>query len=142
MPEKLYFIYNPLNGSKDWVSEREFKIGSQKLRDVFGVLYLSDVLIMLQYNAPFKESIMKEFNLTKEEMISLHHVCRMITKAELMEFITKEVNDNASSARNDSLEASCPSTIELKDGFFIWNEEKSCYDETAEMKTPRCLQKH
>lgn len=133
MFEKLYLIYNPLNGLKDWVSEREFNIGSQKLRDVFGVLYLSDVRIMLQFNTAFKEAVMEENNLGKEDMISLRHVCRLITKAELVEFINEEAEDIAHFDINHSSNPSYPSSIELKDGCFIWNEVTECYDE-AEIK--------
>lgn len=125
MYEKLYLIHNPLDGIKDWVSEREFSIGSQKLRNVFGVLYLDDVKIMLHYNNPFKESIMKEYNITAEESISLHHVCRMISKTELMELIRRGAKDNADC---DSSFSPYPSRIELSDGCFIWNKEKGCYD--------------
>ena len=132
MYEKLYLIHNPLDGMKDWVSEREFTVGSQKLRNVFGVLYLDDVKIMSYYNNPFKESIMKEYNITGEESISLHHVCQMISKTELMELIEREAKDNAD---NDSFfSPSYPSSIELSDGCFIWNEEKGCYDEALQEK--------
>ena len=131
MYEKLYLIHNPLDGIKDWVSEREFTIGSQKLRNVFGVLYLDDVKIMLHYNNPFKESIMKEYNITAEESISLYHVCRMISKTELMELIEREAKDNADS---DSSFSPYPSSIELSDGCFIWNKEKGYYDEALQDK--------
>ncbi len=133
MYEKLYLIHNPLDGMKDWVSEREFTVGSQKLRNVFGVLYLDDVKIMLHYNNPFKESIMKEYNITAEEKesISLHHVCRMISKTELMELIEREAKDNADI---DSSFSPYPSSIELSDGCFNWNEEKGCYDEALQEK--------
>ena len=127
MFEKLYIIHNPLDGTKDWISEREFTIGSQKLRNVFGVLYLDDVKIMLHFNMQFKESVMREYEITDEKNISLHHVCRMISKAELMELIDMEAKVNA---QNDSsLNPSYPSSIELEDGCFIWNEEKECYEE-------------
>ena len=127
MFEKLYIIHNPLDGTKDWISEREFTIGSQKLRNVFGVLYLDDVKIMLHFNMQFKESVMREYEITDEKNISLHHVCRMISKAELMELIDMEAKVNA---QNDSsLNPSYPSSIELADGCFIWNEEKECYEE-------------
>lgn len=124
MPERIYLIYNPLDGSKDWVSEREFKIGSQKLRNVFGVLYLSDVKFMLQYNSQFKESIMNEYQMTNEKNISLHHVCRMISCSELTNFLN----------RSNQGELSYPTDIELKDGFFQWNEEDKCYDEVMTTK--------
>ena len=127
MFEKLYLIHNPLDGTKDWISEREFTIGSQKLRNVFGVLYLDDVRIMLHFNMQFKESVMREYEITNEKNISLHHVCRMISKAELMELIDREAKVNA---QNDSsCYPSYPSSIELEDGCFIWNKEKGCYDE-------------
>ena len=127
MFEKLYLIHNPLNGTRDWVSERECTIGSQKLKDVFGVLYLDDVKIMLHFNIPFKESVMKEYNITNEKNISLHHVCQMISKSELMELIDMEakVNDHSDSP----FDPSYPSNIELKDGCFTWNKEKGCYVE-------------
>lgn len=131
MYEKLYLIHNPLDDIKDWVSEREFTIGSQKLRNVFGVLYLDDVKIMLHYNNPFKESIMKEYNITAEESISLYHVCRKISKTELMELIEREAKDNADI---DSSFSPYPSSIELSDGCFIWNKETGYYDEALQDK--------
>ena len=127
MFEKLYIIHNPLDGTKDWVSEREFTIGSQKLRNVFGVLYLDDVKIMLHFNMQFKESVMRECEITNEKNISIHHVCRMISKAELMELIDMEAKVNAQS--DSSLTPDYPSSIELIDGCFIWNKEKECYEE-------------
>ena len=127
MFEKLYIIHNPLDGTKDWISEREFTIGSQKLRNVFGVLYLDDVKIMLHFNMQFKESVMREYEITNEKNISLHHVCRMISKAELMELIDLEAKVNAPS--DSSFNPSYPSSIELEDGCFVWNQEKGCYDE-------------
>lgn len=117
MYERLYLIHNPLNGLTDWVSEREFKIGSQKLKDVFGVLYLDDVKFMLHYNLQFKEAIMKEYNITDETTVSLNHVCYMISSSELNELINK---DSA---------PSYPLSIELRDGNFSWNEEMNCYVE-------------
>lgn len=131
MYEKLYLIHNPLDGMKDWVSEREFTVGSQKLRNVFGVLYLDDVKIMLHYNNAFKESVMKEYNLIDEKGISVLHVCRMISKSELMELIERETKDNADS---DSSFSPYPASIELSDGRFIWNKEKGCYDEALQEK--------
>lgn len=128
MFEKLYVIHNPLTGSKDWVSEREFKIGSLRLKKVFGVLYLGDLKFMLQFNPQFKDSIVKENNLSNEENIGLHHVCSLITKNELTELLNKEALDQVKSEADDSL---YPSSIEIKDGFFIWNEEKGCYDEAV-----------
>lgn len=126
MFEKLYLIHNPLNGSKDWVSEREFKIGSLKLKKVFGVLYLDDLKFMLQFNPQFKDSIVKENNLANEGKIGLQHVCRKINNNELTELLNNEAN---LIARNESVDTFYPSRIELKDGFFIWNEENGCYEE-------------
>src|SRR6476469_8936655 len=120
MFEKLYLIHNPLNSTKDWVSEREFIIGSQKLKNVFGVLYLDDVRIMLHFNIPFKESIMREYKVNNDEKISIQHVCRMISKAELIELIDRETKENAHNNSDESCYYSYPSTIELKDGCFIW----------------------
>lgn len=127
MYEKLYLIHNPLDRTKDWVSEREFTIGSQRLRHVFGVLYLDDVKIMLQFNNPFKEAVMKEHNLINEKELAIHHVCRMITKAELTELMDKEAQVNAES--DSSIDFSYPASVELQDGCFIWNKENGCYDE-------------
>ncbi len=127
MYEKLYIIHNPLDGTKDWVSEREFTIGSQRLRNVFGVLYLDDVNIMLQFNNSFKEAVMKEYNLTNEKDLSLHHVCRMINKAELTELINIETQVNTDS--DSPVDSTYPASVELKDGCFIWNKENGCYDE-------------
>lgn len=126
MFEKLYLIHNPLNGAKDWISNREFTIGSQKLKDVFGVLYLDDVRIMLRFNNQFKEAVMKENEEIDEEKISLKHVCRMISEAELMEFIDRETEEMPPS--DPSSHPSYPSIIELKDGYFSWNPEKERYD--------------
>ncbi|WP_458414648.1 hypothetical protein ACNQFZ_07325 [Schinkia sp. CFF1] len=125
MIEKLYLIYNPLNASTEWVSEREFKIGCEKLKRVFGVLYLEDVKIMLHYNTQLKEAIMKEYNIT-EEKISLHHVCRLISKDELTELIKRESIDIS---HNEN--PLYPERIEIKDGYFIWNQEKGCYDKAV-----------
>ena len=127
MYEKLYIVHNPLDGMKDWVSEREFTIGSQRLRNVFGVLYLDDVKIMLQFNNAFKEAILKEYSLTNEKELSLHHVCRMITKAELTELMNMEAQKNAEI--DTPTEISYPASVELQDGCFIWNKENGCYDE-------------
>lgn len=127
MYEKLYLIHNPLDGTKDWVSEREFTIGSQRLRNVFGVLYLDDVKIMLQFNNPFKEAVMKEYNLSNERELALHHVCRMISKVELTELINMEAKSLADS--DSPTEPSYPYSIELIDGSFIWNKENRCYDD-------------
>lgn len=117
MYERLYLIHNPLNGLTDWVSEREFKIGSQKLKDVFGVLYLDDVKIMLHYNMQLKEAVMKKYHIVDEKKVSLNHVCYMINSSELMELMNKEITP------------SYPLSIELRDGSFTWNEERNCYVE-------------
>lgn len=119
MLERLYLIHNPLNGLTDWVSEREFKVGSQKLKDVFGVLYLDDVKFMLHYNVQFKEAIMKKYDIVDEGTVSLNHVCYMISSKELMELINKETAP------------SVPSNVELRDGYFSWNEENKCYVEAV-----------
>lgn len=132
MYEKLYLIHNPLNGIKDWVSERDFKIGSQKLKNVFGVLYLDDVRIMMHFNNQFKEAVMIENNITDEKNISINHVCQIITKDELMELIEREAKVNAHV--DPSSAPSYPSRIELKDGCFGWNSEKECYDEILMVK--------
>lgn len=140
MYEKLYLIHNPLDGMKDWVSQREFAIGSQRLRNVFGVLYLDDVKIMLQFNAPFKEAVMKENNITDEKQVSLHHVCRMISKAELMDLINKEVQI---SEKSDSpVPPSYPFSVELKDGYFIWNKEEGCYEADEAISPSEPLQEN
>jgi hypothetical protein len=130
MFEKIYLIYNPLTGTKDWVSEREFNIGSQKLKHVFGVLYLNDVKFMLKFNPAFKESIMKECQISSEEKISLFHVCRLISKRELTELMDRDAVANIQSDTH-KLFSSYPSSIELSDGFFIWNEKTGCYEEAA-----------
>ncbi|WP_017755056.1 hypothetical protein [Calidifontibacillus oryziterrae] len=129
MYEKLYLIHNPLTSVKDWVSERDFKIGSQKLRHVFGVLYLDDVRIMLQYNIPFKEAIIQEYNLNNNVKLTIGHVCRQIKKDELMELINKEINNDGQSISTS--EQPYPYCIELKDGCYIWNEENCCYEEVT-----------
>ncbi|EKN67211.1 hypothetical protein M670_02187 [Schinkia azotoformans MEV2011] len=129
MFEKLYLIYNPLTGTKDWVSEREFKIGSLRLKKVFGVLYLYDLKFMLQFNPQFKNSIVKENSLLNEEQICLKHVCRLITKDELAELLNNEATDSIQSEQ--SYYETHPSRIEIKDGFFMWNEEKGCYEEAV-----------
>ncbi len=129
MFEKLYLIHNPLTGSKDWVSEREFKIGSLRLKKVFGVLYLSDLKFMLQFNPQFKNSIVKENSLINEEKICLQHVCRLISKGELTELLNNEATDHIQG--DHSFYDMRPSSIEIKDGFFMWNEEKECYEEAV-----------
>ncbi|MBU8919191.1 hypothetical protein BGM25_24415 [Bacillus sp. FJAT-29953] len=132
MYEKLYFIYNPLTGCKDWVSEREFNVGSLKLKSIFGVLYFSDLKIMLHFNAPFKTAIVKEYKLANEQSIALHHVCRLINQAELMEFLNQEAKNKA---QNDNNDVSYPSSVELGDGYFIWNEHLGCYEQAAVLTT-------
>lgn len=127
MFEKLYLIHNPLNGCKDWVSEREFAVGSQKLKNVFGVLYLNDVKFMLHFNMQFKEAIMKENNITDEKNVSVNHVCQWISSSELMALINRETNTNTQ--HEPSVDLEYPSRVELKDGCFYWNSEKGCYDE-------------
>ena len=67
MYEKLYLIHNPLDGIKIGFQKENLQLDLKSLRNVFGVLYLNDVKIMLHYNNPFKESIMKEYNITAEE---------------------------------------------------------------------------
>ncbi|HHW36449.1 MAG TPA: hypothetical protein GXX18_04035 [Bacillales bacterium] len=129
MFEKLYLIYNPLTGSRDWVSEREFKIGSLRLKKVFGVLYLDDLKYMLQFNPQLKNSIIKENNLMNEEQICLKHVCRLVTKDELTELLNNEARDLT---QNDqSFYDTHPSRIELKEGYFLWNEENGCYEKVV-----------
>jgi hypothetical protein len=49
----------------------------------------------------------------------------------LIELIDRETKENAHSHRDESFYSSYPSTIELKDGCFIWNEKKRCYIETT-----------
>jgi hypothetical protein len=127
MFEKLYFIHNPLNATSDWISEREMKIGSLKLKNVFGVSFLDDLRFMLQFNTPFKESVMKEYKLTNEKNISLHHVCRLISKAELMEMIDTETKE-ISHIETDTHCPSFSTSIELKDGYYSWNKETNSYD--------------
>jgi hypothetical protein len=130
--EKLYFIHNPLTATKDWISEREMKTGSLKLKNVFGVSFIDDLKFMLQFNTPFKQSVMREYNLTNERNISLLHVCRLISKAELMEMLAKEALENP---HKDHV-TSCPSfstNIELKDGYFFWNEETNRYVEDTSL---------
>lgn len=129
MSEKLYLIHNPLTGSRNWVSEREFNIGSERLKHVFGVLYLSDVEIMLRYNLQLKEAIINEYQITNEKEVSLHHVCRLINIAELTELINKEIQDTAPFHEKRSFDPPYPKDIEIKDGHFIWNAEEKCYDE-------------
>lgn len=129
MFEKLYLIHNPLTGTKDWVSEREFKIGSLRLKKVFGVLYLDDLKFMLQFNPQFKDSIIKENNLINEEKICLQHVCRLITKDELTEFLSNEAIDYTQS--DQSFYDTHPSRIEIKDGYFIWDEENGDYEKAV-----------
>ncbi len=128
MFEKIFIIHNPHTGVKDWVSELEIKIGCQKLKNVFGVLYIDDVNIMLQYNIPFQESVMREYNIIGEDNLSLHHVCRLISKAEFMELLDMD-------AINDS--PTHPTWIEVKDGCFFWNKEKGSYEEVIESKNAR-----
>ncbi len=55
----------------------------------------------------------------------------MISKTELMELIEREAKDNADI---DSSFSPYPSSIELSDGCFNWNEEKGCYDEALQEK--------
>lgn len=123
MFEKLYLIHNPLTGARDWVSEREFSIGSQKLKDVFGVLYLNDVTIMLRYNQAFKEAIMKKYQLASEGELSLAHVCQLIRLSELNELIELDKNQNG---ENNPFQY--PLSIETSDGQYNWDEEKGCYE--------------
>jgi hypothetical protein len=137
MFEKLYFIHNPLNATKDWISEREMKIGSLKLKNVFGVSFLDDVKFMLQFNTPFKESVMKEYKLTNERNISLQHVCRLISKAELKEMVVKETMENQHQENDLIICPSFSTSVELKDGYFFWNKETNSYDEVND---PRTLQ--
>jgi hypothetical protein len=137
MFEKLYFIHNPLNATKDWISEREMKIGSLKLKNVFGVSFLDDVKFMLQFNTPFKESVMKEYKLTNERNISLQHVCRLISKAELKEMVVKKTMENQHQENDLIICPSFSTSVELKDGYFFWNKETNSYDEVND---PRPLQ--
>lgn len=128
MFEKIYFIHNPLNDATDWVSEMEIKIGSQKLKNVFGVQYLDDVKIMLQYNSQFQEAVMKEYNLIGEDNLSLNHVCRLISKEELIDLLNKEGHEIKEKSPFN------PIWIELKDGCFFWNKEKKCFEQAVESK--------
>jgi hypothetical protein len=132
MFEKIYLIDNPLNNSKDWVSEREFKIGSEKLKNVFGILYLKDLTIMLHYNLPFKDAIMKKYKLLSDKNISLGHVCRLIGKDELDDLIDGEDHTEISGVK--SIFPDYPSSIELKDGYYDWDEEKGCYAEAVNVQ--------
>jgi hypothetical protein len=141
MFEKLYFIHNPLNATKDWISEREMKIGSLKLKNVFGVSFLDDVRFMLQYNTPFKESVMSEYKLTNERNISLQHVCRLISKAELREMIDKEALENSLIESDITICPSFSTSVEFKDGYFFWNKETNSYDKVKnEVNDSRPLQ--
>lgn len=134
MFEKLYLIQNPLSGATDWISEREFSIGSQKLKDVFGVLYLSDVKFMLHYNIPFKESIMKKYSITNERKVAINYVCYMISYTELMELINKELALSSTGESVSLQSPAYPHSIELRDGCFLWNQEKERYDEVEMVK--------
>jgi hypothetical protein len=129
MFEKIYFIHNPLNATKDWISEREMKIGSLKLKNVFGVSFLDDVRFMLQFNTPFKESVMRAYKLTNEKNISLQHVCRLISKAELKEMVVKDAMENHHEEDDLIICPSFSTSVELKDGYFFWNKETNSYDE-------------
>lgn len=127
MFEKVFIIYNPLTDAKDWVLERDIKVGSQKLKNVFGVQYIDDVEIMLRYNIPFQEAVMKKYKIIGEENLSIHLVCRLMKKEELCELLDLESNE-------DSL--AHPTWIELKEGRFFWNNAKGCYEEVIENKIP------
>jgi hypothetical protein len=125
MFEKIYYIHNPLNGLNDWVTEREMHIGSQKLKNVFGVLYIDDVKIMLRYNLQFQEAVMKANKIIGEDNLSLKYVCRLITKEELNHLLEKQDNNNGESH---------PAWIQLKDGYFYWNKETGTLEEAMVSK--------
>lgn len=123
--EKIYHIHNPQTGEANWVSEREFQVGSQRMKDVFSILYLDDLKSMLRFNAQFQAAVMKENGIKHKEELSIQHVCRPIKKAEWMEFLKKEKDA-------DNYDPSdYPARVELEDGCYYWNNETNRYEEVA-----------
>lgn len=127
--EKVYYLENPELGIKKLATESQVKY-ENIIKDVFGVAFLDDLSMMIQYNKKFQECVCKANNINGTQ-VSLEMVFRIASKHDLLPLKNhylqlKKSNELAS----ESQPVSPPfnSTILLVEGVFNWNDKEFTYD--------------
>jgi hypothetical protein len=121
--ETIYYLENPEDGVKKWVTESQLKY-ENIIKDVFGVALVSDLPIMIQYNKKFQECICNANKITANQ-ISLDMIFRIASKSDLLEY-KKEYLTDTTNAEEITPPPFDP-VIKLTEGIFKWNENNSSY---------------
>lgn len=82
LPEKLYYITD----GNDYVliPENELARDSDKLGKLFGLTLLTDIQLMIRYNADFRKQIADAYNIEPEE-VKQSHVIRLASIKDIQE---------------------------------------------------------
>jgi hypothetical protein len=81
--ETIYYLENPEEGIIKFATGSQLKYG-EIVKDVFGVADLNDLLMMIEYNKKFQDSICKAHGI-KEQEITLDRIFRVATKEDLLQ---------------------------------------------------------
>jgi hypothetical protein len=121
--ETIYYLENPEDGIKKWVTESQLKY-ENIIKDVFGVALVSDLPIMIQYNKKFQDSICDANHVTTKQ-ISLDMIFRIASKNDILEFKKEYLTDQDSQA--EIIHPPFDPVIKLNEGIFKWNQNNSSY---------------
>jgi hypothetical protein len=121
--ETIYYLENPEEGIKKWVTESQLKY-ENIIKEVFGVALVHDLPIMIHYNKRFQECICNVNNVPVNQ-IRLDMIFRVASKNDLLEF-KKEYFANKNRTAGIIPPPFDP-IIQLNEGLFKWNESDSSY---------------
>lgn len=121
--ETIYYLENPEDGVKRWVTESQIKY-ENIIKDVFGVALVSDLPIMIQYNKKFQESICDANHITTNQ-ISLNMIFRIASKNDILEYKKEYLADKIGEA--EIIPPPFDPVIKLNEGIFKWSQSNSSY---------------
>lgn len=122
--ETIYYIENPEAGIKKFVTESQLKF-ENIIKDIFGVAFVNDLQMMIQYNKKFQECICKANQISEDE-ISLDLIFRVATKEDIKQF-KKEYLARETANHKESIAPPFNNIIHLHEGIFKWNDKKYSY---------------
>lgn len=122
--ETIYYLENPEAGIKKFVTESQLKF-ENIIKDVFGVAFINDLQMMIQYNKKFQEAICKAKHVTEDE-ISLDMIFRVASKEDLEEFKKEYIKTREANGPQMPVPP-FNKVIHLHDGIFQWDDHDFSY---------------
>jgi hypothetical protein len=89
--ETIYYLENPVEGIIKFATGSQLKY-EDIVKEVFGVADINDLLMMLEYNKSFRESLCKAHEIV-EEKITLDMIFRVASNDDLTQLKNNLLNE-------------------------------------------------